>query len=180
MLKMSDHAPSWLQAFAAVTALVISVWATLRVGMIERRRDRLQARAIAVSIYLELLKLKVATENTRSLLEDLVNQYKTLVGQSIASRIELCGHIPLPAMLDRNVDKLYLLGKPAGPSCLQLAGVLLQYGALLQDVVMRISAMGEEDWTEALRHLDEHLALLLKVTAKCLREVKPIHDSVRG
>jgi hypothetical protein len=47
---------SWLQAFAAIVALVISVWATWRVGAAERRRSRLQAHGIAVAIYPELLK----------------------------------------------------------------------------------------------------------------------------
>jgi hypothetical protein len=41
--------PAWLQAFAAIVALGISVWATWRVGAADRRRDRLQMLGIAVA-----------------------------------------------------------------------------------------------------------------------------------
>src|SRR5271165_585247 len=56
---------SWLQAFAAIVALGISVWATWRVGAAERKRDRLQAHGIAVAIYPELLKLQVTVDYIR-------------------------------------------------------------------------------------------------------------------
>jgi hypothetical protein len=53
---------NWLQAFAAVLALGISVWAAWRAGAADRKRDRLQARGITVAIDPELLKLQVTVD----------------------------------------------------------------------------------------------------------------------
>lgn len=57
--------PAWLQAFAALVAIVISVWASLRVGAAERRKDALLAQGISVAIYPEILKLEVSVKQAR-------------------------------------------------------------------------------------------------------------------
>src|SRR4051794_22544659 len=108
--------PAWLQAFAAIVALGISVWATLKATAGDKRRDRLQSHGIAVAIYPEILKLKVTIQNTRDALAKLKKRNSHLVGQNVSSSVQLPGYIEIPLMLDRNIDRLFMLGDIAGPA----------------------------------------------------------------
>jgi hypothetical protein len=171
--------PAWLQAFAAIVALVISVVAIWQSNAVERKRDRLRAHGIAVAIYPELLKLAETLKFTHQNFQQLKLRNSALVGQSIAAMVHT-GTISIPFMFDRNVDNLYLLGEPAGPACLQLINVLLQYNDLVQDIASRVVMMNAQQWPEAVDHLDSHLDLISAVVDKCVAEVRPIHDSVKG
>ena len=175
----TEALPAWLQAFAGIVALGISVWAVLHANAAEKRRDKLKARGIAVAIFPELLKLDDTIENARSTLERLKSNPRVLVGQAIAATVA-GGQIAIPPMVDRNVDGLYLLGEPAGPSCLQLISILLQYNALVIDVASRMMVMNADQWKEGIEHLESHLTLVAAVVAKCQSAVRPIHDAVRG
>jgi hypothetical protein len=90
--------PAWLQAFAAIVALFISAWASWRVGASERRRDRLQARAITVAIYPEIQKLGITCKNTRHHLLDIKKEADRLAGQSVGASIQFC-QIQVPPLL---------------------------------------------------------------------------------
>jgi|SRR5579859_807038 len=171
--------PAWLQAFAAIVALVISVLALWQTNAVERRRDRLRARGIAVAIYPEILNLGAAIKTARDGLVLLKERSRAVVGQAIASTLQM-GTIPVPPMLDRNVDNFYLLGEPAGPNCLQLVNILNQYNVLVQEISMRVAIMNAQQWPEAIEHLDKHLELIEEVVGKCATDVRPIHDAVRG
>jgi hypothetical protein len=171
---------SWLQAFAAVVALGISVWATWRVGSAERRRDLLQARGIAVAIYPELQKLKVTVSDIQGNLEQFRMQASHLVGQSVAANIQGLAQISMPPMIDRNIDKLFMLGKVAGPSCLQLVGMLFQYNTFVDQLTGGMMSMNAQQWTDAVPHLEDHLALIDRIIEKCEHEVRPIHDAIKG
>lgn len=172
--------PAWLQAFAAMVALGISVWATLKATAGDKRRDRLQSRGIAVAIYPEILKLEVTIPSTRDALATLIERNRNLVGQSVAASVQLTGRIEIPPMLDRNIDRLFMLGDIAGPSCLQLVNVLLQYNSLVDEIAARIVSMNVGQWPEAIGHLEQHLTLLDGVVAKYKHEVAPLHDAVKG
>lgn len=172
--------PAWLQAFAAIIALGISVWATLKATAGDKRRDRLQSHGIAVAIYPEILKLEAIIPSTRDALVEFKERNSHLVGQSVSSSVQLKGYIQIPPMLDRNIDRLFMLGNIAGPACLQLVNLLLQYDTLVDEIAARIVSMNVGQWTEAIGHLEQHLILLDGVVAKCKHEVAPLHDSVTG
>ena len=171
--------PTWLQAFTAVVALIISVVAIWQSNAVERKRDRLRAHGIAVAIYPELLKLADTLKVTHENFQQLKLRNSALVGQSIASMVHT-GTVSIPFMLDRNVDNLYLLGDPACPACLQLVHVLLQYNDLVQDIAARVVMMNAQQWPEAVDHLDSHLHLISAVVDKSVSGVRPIHDSVKA
>lgn len=175
-----DYLPAWLQAFAAIVAIFISVWAALRATTYERRRDRLQVRGIAVVVYLEVLKLEEIVRTAKSQLSALTAQFAHLAGQSIAVNVLETAHVALPVMIDRNVDRLFMLGDVAGPACLQLVSVLLQYNALVDQIAARVATLAPQRWTEAIGHLDRNLTLLEGVIAKCKHEVRPLHDAING
>jgi len=144
-------------------------------------RDRLQAHGIAVAIYPELLKLPTVIENTRKYLDQVIDQLAgKQPGQVVSGHLQLSASILLPSMLGRNIDLLFMLGETAGPACLQLVGLMLQYEALLQDITTRMMMLNANQWAEGIRHLQEHLTLLESVVAKCEQEVRPIHDAISG
>ena len=74
---LQHNLPSWLQAFAAVVALFIAVWSTLRADLAERRRDRLQARCIAAAVAPDLAALMDAAAGSQNILNDLVSLSET-------------------------------------------------------------------------------------------------------
>jgi hypothetical protein len=171
--------PAWLQAFAAVVALVISVWATIRATSIETRKDRLQAHGIAVAIYPELLKLKTTIDDMRSVVAALIRHDQSALAQGMAANVDGNLKIEIPSMLDRNLDRLFLLGDAAGPACLQLVTVILQHNKLVDTVTARILSMEKAQTDEALGYVEQHLILLEKVVVKCCDSVRPIHDTIK-
>ncbi len=73
-----------------------------------------------------------------------------------------------------------MLGGVAGPSCLQLVGLLFQYNAFVEQLTARMMSMNAEQWTTAVPHLDGHLDLINRVIEKCEHEVRPMHDAISG
>jgi hypothetical protein len=173
----SADLPAWLQAFAAIVALGISVWATRQATASERKKDRLKVRSIAVAIYPELLKLSVVIENIKGGIERLRENNRVLI-QSAAANLMYC-ELSLPPMIERNVDNLFLLGEPAGATCLQLIGLISQYNELVEAISNRMMLLDAEQWKEAMDHLKNHLALLTDVVAKSQVALRPLHGLVK-
>ena len=170
---------SWLQAFAAIVALGISVWATWRVGAADRKRDRLQASGIASAIYPELLKLRITVDYIQKGLAQFKTTAGHLAGQSIAADIERLAQIPIPPMIDRNIDRLFMLGGSAGPSCLQLVGGLFQYNNLVEQFTNGMMSMNAAEWTSRMPDLEKSVSLVGDAIEQCEREVRPIHDRIK-
>ncbi len=161
-------------------AIVISVWASFRAGAIERRRYRLQARGIAVAIYPAILKLPAELENARSVVSKLRQQEVRHVGSHLASDLEVVTRIGLPAMIERNMDQLFMLGPVAGPTVLQLVTVIEQHNEVVDRIASHIVMAGPGQWAGALDQVEESLNLIGAVVAKSAHEIGPIHDKVRG
>lgn len=170
--------PSWLQAYAATTALFISVWASIRVSRAETRRTRVRARSIALVILPDLMKLPIQCETAAKRLDELRERMKRQAGQFVAAGLQLAGSVSVPAMLEHHFDRLFVLGEPAGHSCVQLVYLLKQYDDILHDI--STSIVSKMDWTEAVDQLKPHLSLITASAEKCVREVTPIHDAIKG
>jgi hypothetical protein len=175
-----EYLPAWLQAGVAVIALAISGWAVWWTGAAARRRDCLELRGLAVAVYPEIVMLKASIRQVRDGIAELKTRYGNLVGQSAAASLQLMASIPIPPMMERNIDKLFLLGGLAGPSCLHLVRLLQQYDATVEGIVSRVAMLNAEQWVEAVGHLEKHITLLDSVIDKCEHEVRPIHDSIKG
>lgn len=124
--------------------------------------------------------LKASTKQVREGVAEIKKRYGSLVGQSVAASLQMTASIRVPPMIDRNIDKLFILGDLAGPSCLQLVRLLLQYNASVEEIASLVVTLNAEQWVEAIGHLDEHLVLLDGVIDKCEYEVRPIHDAIKG
>jgi len=89
---------AWLEAFAAVVALLISVWGNAAGGAAERKRDRVRPRGIAVAIYPELLKLRVGiTDKQQALVrcQDAAKAGHSIRGSQLAN-----ARLDLPVMVE--------------------------------------------------------------------------------
>jgi predicted component of type VI protein secretion system len=171
-----EYLPAWLQAVAAVVALGLGVWSVRASGAAQRRRDFLELRGLAVAIYPELCMLPALVQNVRERLANL----RTRDGdQSFPASVELSAPIQMTPMLERNIDKLFLLGEIAGPSCLHLVRLIMQYNSAVQNIARATLIMNAAQRQEALGHIADHLSLIEQVIAKCEHEVRPIHDSVK-
>jgi len=171
-----EYLPAWLQAVAAIVALGLGVWSVHASGAAQRRRDRLELRGLAVAIYPELCMLPAIVQNAR----DGLARLRTHDGdQSFPASVQLTAPIQMPPMLERYIDKLFLLGDIAGPSCLHLVRLIMQYNSTVQNIASATLMMSGVQRQEALGHIAEHLSLIDQVIAKCEHEVRPIHDSVK-
>lgn len=153
--------PRWLQALSGIIALVLSVWSIHKQGSTERKRDELQKQGIAVSIYIELLKLSGVIAEIQAKLHKLEGTWEPAMVQ-----------IPIPPMIDRNIDRLYMLGKSAGPSCLQLVATMFQYNTM-------VDQMFAADARATVR-LADHLLEIDLIIQRCEEQVKPIHDILQA
>jgi len=171
--------PSWLQAFTAFVALGVSVWAVIRSSSSQRKRDRLESRGIAVAVYPEILMLPTIIQNVRDNLRLLTERNANLVGQSVAASVQQIARIEIPPMLDRNIDRLFMLGDLGGPSCLQLVRLIMQHNTTVDALANGMVVMGRQ-WPEVVGQIEPHLALLEKVVEKCEHEIKPLHGAIRG
>jgi len=55
-----------------------------------------------------------------------------LVDQSVAASFQAGATIQTPPMLERNIDRLFMLGDVAGPNCLHLVRLLMQYNTTVK------------------------------------------------
>ncbi|GLH77041.1 hypothetical protein SSBR45G_19490 [Bradyrhizobium sp. SSBR45G] len=170
----------WLQALAAIIALGVSTWAVFWTTAASRRRDRLESRGLAVAVFPEILMLKAIIQQIRDSITDLKARYGNLVGQSIAAELQNRTAISIPPMLERNIDKLFLLGDLAGPSCLHLVRLIMQYNDIVARMAVLVATMNAEQWGGALVQLQAHLQLLDQIIANCEHEVQKIHDAIKG
>jgi hypothetical protein len=141
-----QYLPGWLSAFAALIVSGISVWAVLRTGAAERRRGRLQSRAIAVAIYPGVAYLETVVDETRKELATLKAHSGVLARQNVASEVQRVAQIPIPTMLVRNVDRLFKLGEVAGLTCLHVVTVLLRHNEAVELAGSRMLTVDATRW----------------------------------
>ena len=171
-----EYLPAWLQAVAAIVALGLGVWSVRASGSAQRRHDLLELRGLAVAIYPELCMLPTIVQNVR----DGLARLRTHDGdQSFPASVQLTAPIQMPPMLERYIDKLFLLGDIGGPSCLHLVRLIMQYNSTVQNIAGATLMMSATQRQEALSNIAAHLSLIGQVIEKCEHEVRPIHDSVR-
>jgi hypothetical protein len=175
-----QYLTAWLQALAAIVALGISAWAVLRQGAIERRRNRQEMNTLAVAIYPEIGMLKISLQTARERITKLRATYAGVVGQSIGATLQASAYVGMPPMIERNIDRLYILGDVAGPTCIHLARLIIQYNVTVEMLVQRVLHLNADQWTGAVQQIFEHLDLLDKVVDKADHEVRPINDRVSG
>lgn len=85
--------------------------------------------------------------------------------------------IAVPSMLDRNVDRLYQLGEPAGPTVLQLIAVVLQYNELVERLSNEVLTSGDSDWTRIHKCLRGHLQAMQILLGEAEAAVGGLHDA---
>jgi hypothetical protein len=170
--------PSWLQAFAAFVALFVSVWAVRRADAIQRKRDRLQALGIAAAIYPEILGLEATLGDVRNHFDNILESVRGGVPNQATGASVLNGQILLPPLIDRNIEHLFLLGKNAGPSCLQLVNSIFQFNAFVTAMAARSVMMDIRQWEADVDRLLEQLQLLQSIIAKCKKEVAGLRDQI--
>jgi hypothetical protein len=165
----------------AIVAALIGAWAAYHVGHAQiaavKRRDRLQARCIAVAVSLELLALKVRYERTCKIIDEEFPKAKQpyAMTDAVVSLI-LDARIDIPPLLNRTLSELYLLDD-AEPTLLQLISVVLQYNDLItilaSQIRQRIDSFNPPAHQE---HLSGHLQAIGQNIAEAERLIAPIHD----
>jgi len=106
--------------------------------------------------------LKKETRRVRDVIIQIHEQDSHLVGSAIAGSLQIFAYISFPPMLERNIDKLFLLGDDAGVCCLQLVRLIFEHQAKVADISSRIVTMDKGQWPEIIDDLQKQLDLLDK------------------
>jgi hypothetical protein len=139
--QVVDH---WQTLIAGLFALVAGgiayiaglqqAWATTRASSKQlaaaARRDRLQARCIAVAVYPELGLLRVLHERASNI---IANNFPAAEDRDTAliTSVVRDARIRIPPFLDRNIDNLFIV-EPAGATLLQLISYTMRYNDMIE------------------------------------------------
>jgi hypothetical protein len=165
---------SWLQAFAAVVALGISVWAVRSTNTAQKRRDDAEAYGLAVALQPELMHFRAPMENAVLYLERIKETHADLVGQSVAGEIGVRASLPEPVLLNCHVERLFVLSSPTGPRCIYFHSLLLQYPSALQDYVQQILVMPGRTWVPVLEVFLTQLRAMAASRNQCEHDLNAI------
>lgn len=174
----------WQTIFAgamAIVAALIGAGAAYYVGYIQiaaaKRKDRSQARCLAVAILPELLHLRVRHGRATKIITDEFPRakYEHWATAETVSLI-LNAQIELTPFLDRTLDQLHILER-AGPTLLQLIAVTLQYNSLVKTLSQQIRAnVHSFNPPEHAQDLSGQLRVIEQDIVEAERLIGPIHD----
>jgi hypothetical protein len=140
-----------------------------------RRRDRLQARGLAVAVYPELLEIQVAVDRTRNILAKNFPAVAGGIKLSILQVIE-SAKIDLPPMLARNADNFFVV-EPGAASLIQVVSFTLQYDSLVDTPKKQIDEDPSKfDPAGHQRDLSGHLSAISNAVSDAQSEIAPLHD----
>lgn len=164
---------AWLQAVGVLFAIGVAIWVPLkqrRDERAEREAERLlKARAVVVLIAPELLELEAQVE---TVLSQFAAAPPTMMGGAFSFLLAQAG-MSVPTMLERSIDRLYLLGDPAGSTLLQLVSVTAQYGRLYERAPLGLTPTASIDAADRLRHLKPHVELMKTLLSQAGKELVP-------
>jgi hypothetical protein len=139
------------------------------------RKDRLQARCIAVGISPELLQLEAAHGRA----QQAVSQFATLSGRNTAQIIAEIqdAKIQMPPVLSRVIDQVYILGEPTGSTVLQMISVIHQFNYMIDRIRYQI-LQNPNYFNPAAhqQHLSGQLTLIGQLIPMAQNETAPLHD----
>jgi hypothetical protein len=166
-------------AFALVAALIgaAAIWQQTQAQLAAAAdKDRLQSYGIALGVYPGLLDVEEAHKRAaKSINEEWPKTDQWGAKHAIAAHVRDAG-IPVPPILNRSFDNLYLLGE-AGQELLQLVGLILRYDGLLEKLARNIE---QEIVAPHLKPQVEPFKNRLDLIGQALREAEPklalIHD----
>jgi hypothetical protein len=171
MNSVIANLPSWLQAFAAIVALFIAVWGTLRADRSARRQAHLRARGIATAILPDIAEMASDFSTARiPLMTAALSGPDAAIAAFHAARVEI------PPLLMRNVDNLYLLGEPAGPTCLRLVSTMQKYNNALRSY----AALGDDRqaiWSIIMGSIDKQTKTIEPLLAQAQQHVAKLLGS---
>ena len=138
------------------------------------RTKRLEARGIAVAVDLGFLTLESDIQRARDGLSHLKSVNRFNIGQIMMAQVQVVSRIESPPILERNIDRLFMLGDHAGPLCLQLVHMLYEHDVLTSASVSRMGPMGPEEWHAEVDKVNLNLVELNEKVAACKRAVQPL------
>lgn len=123
----------------------------------------------------ELVEVKGAYERAQLAIND--HSAASARGTPITPLSVLLGvQIEIPVFLDRNVDQLYILGEPIGPTLLQLISASIQYNKLVNSIANQSAQLGNSWPNDQTENLRNHLKVIGILIDLAFHEINQIHD----
>jgi hypothetical protein len=145
----------------AIVAAAIGARAAYSIGNAQitsaKQKDRLQAKALAVTILPEIIQLRVDHAAAMSIISEDVRKIRSTDANNNVANMVSRATIEVPPVLSRSVEQLYML-QDAGAALIQLYSVITQYNSLIRRIwekaYMDTSAF---NWSDTADDLDKHL-----------------------
>jgi hypothetical protein len=167
--------PAWLQAFAAIVALLLSVLAILIPAWTARKRNRAEKQSILAAVYPEIEMIEHEVKQIRSRIDRLFHLPKHFVGSMVAAEASVALYLPDLPMLERYVEQLFVLGEPAGPLCVSLFRLSIYYRSAASNVSASIASRDAGEWRKALDEICVHLDRLEMEAKRCETHLRRAH-----
>ena len=169
-----------IAGFLAIGAAIIGAIAVYRVGNAQmaaaKKKDRLQAKSLAVAILPEILQLRVHHDRAMDIVHQEFPKIKnTDANNGVAYLINMAA-IELPPVLSRSIDQLYIL-KEAGATLTQLYSVTMQYNSLIKKLCDKaIKDTYSFNASKTADDLDGHLLLIRTDIDDAEKQIEKFHD----
>lgn len=165
--------PSWLQAGAAGVALFISLLSLWVSGRSERRRSQLEAHGLAVAIYPQLRRLQLTVADRVHDLQGRPDAPDPIRHLRLSIQ---ASPLPLPPLIDRQIENLYKLGKKSGPLAIATVMTVDFYNAFSEPLVSKAFILDAEEVKEAALTLKGHLDLIHAAAAAAADRAERLAD----
>jgi hypothetical protein len=143
------------------------------------RKDRLEARCIAVAIYPEIEVLKVRHERSSKIVQTEFVNFRGSFTQLIAQRIR-GARIDVPPLIRESIDRFYVL-EDAGAAVLQLVSYVLQYNHMVETLAEQILADADSfDPSPHQKDLGRYLRTIEQLIDYAKLYLKPITGLFMG
>ncbi len=181
---LSAWFPVWLQdvlrALAPVVALGLSTWAIWSPMQARNREAKQRAKAIAVSIYPDVLLIKAALSKAEIILSrapfsGTTDEHPTSKGHSFVAKHLREAAIPVPTMVDRLAEDMWRLGDKGGGSAAQMVSLLYQWNQLVEKAAKHIEEEGIADVSGLLMAISGNLKALKAATEATDQAIADLH-----
>ncbi|WP_368418063.1 hypothetical protein [Rhodovarius sp.] len=176
--------PDWLQnvlrALAPVVALGLSTWAIWSPMRARNREAKQRSKAIAVSIYPDVLLIKEALSKAEFVLSQapfsgVPNENASAKGHATVAKNLREAAIPVPTMVDRLAEDMWRLGDEEGVSAAQMVSLLYQWNLVVEKAATRIEEDGIADVSGLVTPLSGNLEALKAATEATDQAIAGLH-----
>lgn len=166
--------PAWLSAGVASLAFVSTIILAVGNRLRDRRNEKSEAYAIALAVTPDLLRLRIEIGPIRAIIDSLrprIEGVEGITDDTLLNDALRIAKIPMPYLLERNIDRLAKLGPVAGKACLEAVSTLTHYRRNVAGMTEALAAGELVNGEYAMKQINDLLQLLADQTHDAAEQI---------